>query len=695
MLNFDVFKKNFLMKKPLPIPLFFGFMILWSTVAMGQEVSYLDSLQSLLRKTLEDTLRVQINNKIAYYYDSDSIQVARYAGQAITLSKQINYPEGVADGFTNLAWASMQRGYYPISKSQYQEALKYALLSDYKKGQARAYNGIGMIYELQGNNSNALDAHLNALQILKDIGYKKGMAASYNNIANIYLNQENYSSALAYYEKALAIDLEEGDQYSSALVYNNIGNIYRSEKKYDRALNYYNKSLKIKSYQENKRDLASAYNNIGTTYGLMGDYQKAIEFNLQSIELYKEANVKTRLAYPLIALGKAHSGLGQYSEAIRYINEGIGVGKEIGEMLIIADGLEALSETYAAQKDFEKAHQNAVLFKRYEDSMNAAEVDKKIAQIEAEFLFQKERDSIQSREEVLKRDIRNRKNIQFATTMCVILLLMVLLGGVRLYRIKQKSNLQVLDQKEKIEKQNEQLQELNLVKDRIFSIIAHDLKSPIVNLQSLLHLFKEDRGLSEENKERYMLRVAKNVAGISDLLNNLLYWARFQMQGKLQLNPQSLDLNVYLRESAEQFSDLTNEKKLELNLEQGEHLPPALVDAEVLRFLIRNLLNNACKFSRQGGQIILRSENNQNGFIRVSVTDNGIGVDKEKQKKIFHEIVESQVGTSSEKGTGLGLYLCREFVEQSGGRIGLTSHQGEGSCFWILLPLSKTSRVST
>ncbi|MEO1655499.1 MAG: HAMP domain-containing sensor histidine kinase, partial [Bacteroidota bacterium] len=252
-----------------------------------------------------------------------------------------------------------------------------------------------------------------------------------------------------------------------------------------------------------------------------------------------------------------------------------------------------------------------------------------------------------------------------------------------------QANEEILSQKEEITIQNEQLHDLNAVKDRVFSIIAHDLRGPIITLLSLLKVFKEDEELDQAEIKQYMERVFRNVVGVADLLNNLLYWARSQMQGALIISPQALALSDYLHEIVNLFAETAREKAIQTSIDSEDKLPKALVDPDILRFLLRNLLQNAYKFSNVKGKVSVKVNTTDKPQLKITVQDEGIGMEEAQQKALFKGFVNSRTGTGSEKGTGLGLMLCQEFVEQSGGSIGVESEVGKGSAFWITLPMAE------
>ena len=208
-------------------------------------------------------------------------------------------------------------------------------------------------------------------------------------------------------------------------------------------MEYYQKALKLKKELGNKRDLASTYNRMGVAYFYLKEYQKTIEFNEKSLALYRETGVKTRLASPLIELGNAYREVGQLETSLRYIKEGLNVAEEIGEAKIVSEGYKALADTYAAKQDFKLAHRYLQIFKSKEDSLKTDSLRKRIVQLESEYQFDKEKDSLklinEARELGLQKDLRYQQNIQLATTIGLLLTLVLLIISISYYQSKRKT----------------------------------------------------------------------------------------------------------------------------------------------------------------------------------------------------------------------------------------------------------------
>lgn len=237
-----------------------------------------------------------------------------------------------------------------------------------------------------------------------------------------------------------------------------------------------------------------------------------------------------------------------------------------------------------------------------------------------------------------------------------------------------------------IAQQNKQLSETIHLKNKIFSVIAHDLRSPVVNILYMLNLLKE-----EEYKEKYDIFANSSIQyaqQVINLLENMLVWGRGQ-EDKIKYSPGKHDLADIILTNLSIFKETADKKEIILNFTQVGN-SKAYVDKDLLDIIIRNMLSNAVKYTSRGGRIsILLKEKSLDGeTILLKICDNGIGIPPVKQKYLFTSTeIESSPGTENERGTGLGLKLCQELVKINKGSITVESREGEGTCFSILLPL--------
>lgn len=235
--------------------------------------------------------------------------------------------------------------------------------------------------------------------------------------------------------------------------------------------------------------------------------------------------------------------------------------------------------------------------------------------------------------------------------------------------------------------QQKSLKELNSTKDKFFSIIAHDLKSPLnqlIGLSELINNGLKNGSLNEAVRMADLMSEASKSA--KALLENLLEWSRSQT-GTINYTPKLLDLHVLTKEIIDLNEQHALQKKVKLKAEIPEQCM-AYADANMIKTVLRNLVSNGIKFTNSGGSVVLSAEKD-NGTIIYSVADSGIGLKPEDIGKLFRiDINPNSIGNSKEKGTGLGLILCKEFVEINKGKIWVESKWREGTTFRLRLPAS-------
>lgn len=249
---------------------------------------------------------------------------------------------------------------------------------------------------------------------------------------------------------------------------------------------------------------------------------------------------------------------------------------------------------------------------------------------------------------------------------------------------QQKSELQLLNHE--LNLMNEELEKANATKNKLFSLIGHDMRGPVNNIINLIKLLLED-AIDEEERKELLNETLRSIQGTHGLLENLLYWSRAQ-KGELEFFEEELIVGETVEEVLYTLNSIIINKNIhvKLDIEPGQY---TLTDRSMLMVVLRNLITNAVKFSHYGGTVTIRCVA-ENEKYKVTVEDNGVGMSEQDILKIMDPLVTHTTrGTGNEKGTGLGLIICKEFIEKSGGEFVIESEPEKGSIISFTLKILK------
>lgn len=643
----------------------------------GAQQKTIDSIQQLLNKEKSDTQRVNLNLQLANIHRFSNIDTSNLiATYALQQSRKINFKKGEGFALHTLGILQEFQGNYDSALHLYEQALQIFEKEKLKKGNASALLSIGGYYYYQSNFVKGTDYMLQALRIYEAINDKEGQGAALNNLGSLYNDKKDYPNALIHFKKALAIKqkLNQGRALASTML--NIGNVYYEQKQMDTAFYWYQQSLANAIKYENKKGVSSARSNIGNIYFDRGQYQQAITEYEASLVIDRERNNQEGIAVGLINKGHALVKLKKFDESIILLKDGLAQVRVIDYKFHVQNALKYLAEAYSGKQDNKNAYSYLQEYVNVHDSVYTEESNQRVAEMQT--LYETEK---KDKEIVLlnkEKEVQRKTNIFLIVLTALILLLGLILWN--RYWFKQKTN-RLLAEK------NNELQRLNATKDKLFAIVAHDLKNPLSAFRSITQNLSENKlQISKEEIDFFIGRLNQSANQLYDLLQNLLNWAISQI-GKLPFVPEKISL----AELAEDNTRLFENNLLQKNQQVTVNIPKSLfvwADKNMIKTVVRNLLSNAVKFTPDDGKIELTASE-ENGEAVFTITDSGIGIAPADLNKLFKvEEDVTAVGQSAEKGTGLGLILCKELIEKNKGRIRAESTIGQGSRFIFALPLA-------
>ena len=481
------------------------------------------------------------------------------------------------------------------------------------------------------------------------------MANYFRELSFYFLEIGEIDSALITAGKGIVLYEKRGDQLNASVLYSRQIRAYLLQEKFEKAAVLCRKSIVLDSLVRNRRGQGISYLQMATILG---------------------------------ALNKVDS-------AILLVKKAIIINKEIGNWQALHRSYKKLSELYVSKNKPMLAIEQLLLADVFKDSLYNVRTSGQIEEMKILYETEKKDNTIAllEKDQALQKQQTRNQRLFVGFLLALIISLGVLLFVVfRSQRIQKKTNKELEEKNKSIEQQREEmqlqaekLQELNQLKSKLFSVIGHDLRGPINSLQALLDLFTKNL-LTQEEFIQHSDKLKASVNITQRTLENLLNWSLSQMEG-IRTRPSVMDIKNSADEAARLLTDIASRK----NIHVENKIESALLvyaDPDQVQLILRNLIHNGIKFSKGNSTVTISATTSQQECT-VSVIDQGIGMTQEELQRLQYQKEHfTKIGTLQEKGTGLGILLCREFVTRNEGSLVIQSEVGKGTTIFFTLPLA-------
>lgn len=605
----------------------------------------------------DDSTKVNLLNRMALNTrESDHDMALRYATDALAMAEKLDYTRGKAAALGNIGWIYYRKNDYVKSIQNSIEAMKLSELAKDTLEMARSMNNIAAVSYEQKQYDKSLNEFRRALQLSYRSGDKAVTCRTLNNIAYLFMMVEtpNIDSAEHYARRGTALGEEVKDSYLVAFSMRTLGDVLVKKNQLAQALQLFERAVSISEATGNNSMKAASNHRIA--------------------KLYLEQR-KSR-------------------EAIQLLQQNAAIARTFGYPEELERTYKLLADIYAKENDNTRAYSYLKKYTTLHDSIfneqstrqialmhNKFDLDMKQAQIE---LLTKEAD-------IKQREYESQRGQLYATILaasCILMLVVVMLYSVqkvkRTNRELETQKAELAIKNSEIGEQSKELSLLNHTKDKLFSIIGHDFRSPLHSLKGVLELIAT-KNMTQEEFHTLSIDLKKKVDVVYNNLDNILNWSVSQLNG-IRTKPVRVNMGQLVWEVVELNDETARVKNVTLNNEVNPAVE-VLADKDQVRLVIRNLVSNALKFTPRGGEVRIDAEVVSN-IVRVTVRDSGVGILPEDLTKLFvKQSLYSAKGTNNEKGLGLGLLLCKEFIEKNNGRLEVKSERGVGTIVGFTLPV--------
>lgn len=521
----------------------------------------------------------------------------------------------------------------------------------------------GSVLSYAGEYNKAAISLKEALDINEKQQTKDSLLSAriYMQLGVLHFFQEHWDEALYFYKKAKKDALLLKNQQGVSIAVNNIANVYQKKKQYNNAIRGYQKSLKI---QEQLKDTATICNtlfNIGTCYEELGKTQKALSYFSNAYQLATAINDAEIIPLSLIHQASILQKNKQSKKAIELLKNAEIKAKNTGYKQVLVEIYKVKTRFYEQENDYKNALR---LYKQYQ-SIEELILNEKL-RVKTKALELKLKTKEKEQEIIRQKDkIENQKLFLRLFVIFSFIGLAFTFTIYRLWRNRQK--------------QNRELTQLNNTKNKLFHIISHDLMTPTVAQKEAVGLLKKQVEKSDDAKiNTYCNALYENTKSQLIIIESLINWAKVQTK-TIKSNPYILDIIPVIEKEIKLYQAAANQKSIQLTTSLLDSCF-VFIDKDMLSIVVRNLINNAIKFTKTNGRVLVSCQL-QNGFVTVSVEDDGIGMSQEQIQSFYDTSKQMDVnfGTKGEKGTGLGLLLCQELLVYSNSKLIIESKKDKGT----------------
>lgn len=608
--------------------------------------------------------------------------------EAYQLSLDTHYRSGESIALSTYGYFYFEKGETDKAHDYNMKALKVADTYHLSNEKLKALNNMGLDYWLLGDSSSALTKFLEALTVATEAKNVDMMVSLNVNIANLYSENGDFETSLSFLEIARKLNVELGNKeilaytlLNMASEYADLGNYKEAERMVDESLDYFLK-------QNTKDWISHAYEQKGSIALKQNNYDEALLWYKKSEQLCDEIDFSYGYTLLYNGIAKCYLGLKNIAEAENYALKGLAISTEFSIAESVKDANLILSKVAHQKGDDALAYSYQQKYMELYEKGQVEKFRKGLGVLRSKMQFENQKKALIEEQH---KAIAKQKNYAYLAGAALLVVTLILILIYRTNKLQKKYTENLQEKQNALIMREAQLKESNKTKDKLFSIIAHDLKGPINSFHGLMKM-SSDESISQEDYDELFPEALKNIQGISEMLNNLLVWARTQMKG-ITLKQENVDVHLIATSTLSLLIPIANKKEISIQ----NNIPKNTIsfsDKNHLDVILRNLISNAIKFTHQKGEIILTMIE-KNNELQIEITDNGVGMALETQSKLFDKKhATSTYGTHNEKGTGLGLSICKDMVESNGGALWVSSIQNKGTTIYFTVPTATVTTVA-
>lgn len=653
--------------------LFFVFIVLFYLV--NSSAQNITTLEQQLQANISITQKIDILDSIAYLIRNKDIQKCfSYIEEAYQLAKKYHYNLGIAREANMKGWYyHYKKDYLDSALFYYEESYRYYTQLKNEERLCKLSSEIGLVHHQKNNMEKAIEYQIKALTIAEKsttVSPRLQGTICYR-IAHLYIEQDDIPKSIIYLEKALSLYEKAKYKVGIGSVYIALGNLYGDSIK--KSINYRKQALDLYTTLQDTNFIVPCLVNLSNGYSILKQYDTAFFYALKAdaiLEKYHsfpdEYSLKTWSNLSLLYLDKK-----DHDKAVFYMN------KTIQRLQNAEKNITYLNkkDIYMSIVDIAKAIQKKDIALTYieklsniKDSLYAENRTKIVYELEKKYKTEKKEQEIklltlQKTQETQKKQFYA---ILFAVSVLVLLSLALFLWYLR------RLNRRLYEQKQ-------ELTQLNEVKNKLFSVISHDLRSPVYQMEQYLHTLNP----VTDKEKQYHQEIQEKLFRTQNLVDTVLHWAKTQLNQKV-ISTGKYSVSQIIDETFEQVQIQAQNKNI-LLINEVDNTIFINTDKAILQIVLRNLLSNAIKFSHQNGVIRVYAKQNQ-GKTDIFVQDYGVGMNEQTLHTLLKDNQgKTTQGTAQEQGTGMGFQLILDYVKQLGAKIQAYSKENEGTVFQISL----------
>lgn len=646
----------------------FGTLYILSFLTCGQ-VNH-----KVARVSVADSSKIKLyEHKSASYQNTAPDSAIYFADHGLKLARRSHYLLGEGLMMNRFARINEQYGNLKLAiKYQKASLAIFNTLHDVPDS-ADANASLGILEGRQGNFKTGTRLIKTALTEYEKLRDTAGLIRAYTKLGEINELSGNSNQALQYYSKAEQLNQGRpvSDEYFTLI--SSIAKQHTKLGNHREAANYYEKGISKSSSDKYIKAHIALLNNAGKTWSKLGDNQKALAYHQKGIQKAKMNGLHEEEARSLMGIASVLKNQ-DADQSIKHLKNALEISRSIGHKQLSAEIYRSLSDIYRQQSRYQDALTALEEHHRLLDSLLNANEGHKIAVLQSSYELAESKLHIEALEMAnMEKTYQRNESILVAAAILVILLVL----AVYFYKNKQL---------------NKRLTSSNLIKDKLFSIIGHDLRNPIGGITQLLAVMEEGHITAEEHQ--VMVSEMRKQGNVTlEILNALLNWGEAQLKG-IHIKPTDFKAKNSISKNIMALHGQANDKLITINDDTSSEL---IMHGDInhFEFITRNLISNAIKFSHPGGVIEIAADSGGPGANEVifSVKDHGKGISKTQLGLFLKSDLDVSFGTKGEKGTGIGLMLSKEFVKANKGRIWVESEEGNGATFYFTFPAHTTVPV--